>query len=808
MKKYIFLAVSAALLITSCDTLSAILGIKTPEEKAKEQEKNKPALPTELIAVHKSVVTEIKANPETVSVRVKNGDASLLVWTNSNPEAAQLTAAGGNGILVPKAAGTGIIKITHPKVSSPASIVYIVQGDRTTIVDKSTADKYLTAYKTSLSGNLDEILSIRATLVNGSSLDQQNIQWATPDAAKVQIIGSTGQGIRVKPLAVGTAEITASHTASKNTLTYTILIASAGEKYIIPSRTSYLVEKDKVFPVNVGFHGNRSPAELLNISWASADSTIAQLVGTTGASIQVIPKKVGTTTITPTHPKSSNSPAITIHVTEATTKPDREIYLTTRRQAIELKLDASENVKVRLVGGNALDEQSIIWAVDKSDVLSLVGTTGKEIIVRGLTSGTARLTVSHPDAALPLAITVNVRDAVRTLSLSRTRINMEASDTNKPLTLTIRGGFNTDYDDVTWESSDIKVANIFGSGKNVTVNRRGVGQAVITATLTTTGQTAACNVTVLPDRYIIIPAGNIQVDRDVTTPTETEIRFHPSTLQISLTTNNTNASVVREGNKLKITGHKEGQTLLTAAAGGGLGLKATLNITTYVTRDIIYPAGNINDNKPKEEFSFNYRVIPEDEKSQISFRLQYPNKKDISLTHNSAAGTLNINILKETNNGLIIVDPRNGGKGTVMIPISSSYPTLNTNLVKHGPNEHRFEEGWRDWAEQVMYTYTIALNIDPSVNVSAIEWSGGRLGTDGVPAGFGERTIAQGGGISKITLSTSGRTGTIKMYNDDWTKGSSNDTEPFAMNLTYTVKHGINGEKTYSRSIYLWCDPY
>ena len=515
--------------------------------------------------------------------------------------------------------------------------------------------------------------------------------------------------------------------------------------------------------------------------------------------------------ITPTHPKSSNSPAITIHVTEASTKPDREIYLTTRRQAIELKLDASENIKVRLVGGNALDEQSIIWAVDKSDVLSLVGTTGKEIIVRGLTSGTARLTVSHPDAAAPLAITVNVRDAVRTLSLSRTRINMEASDTNKPLTLTIRGGFNTDYDDVTWESSDINVANIFGSGKDVTVNRRGVGQAVITATLTTTGQTAACNVTVLPDRYIIIPAGNIQVDRDVTTPTETEIRFHPSTLQISLTTSNSNASVVREGNKLKITGHKEGQTLLTAAAAGGLGLKATLNITTYVTRDIIYPAGNINDNKPKEEFSFNYRVIPENEKSQISFRLQYPNKKDISLTHNSVAGTLNISILKETNNGLIIVDPRNGGKGTVMIPISSSYPTLNTDLVKQSSGDSiTYNEFNRDgflgtvaWKETVMKTETIILTIDPSVDVSAIEWNT-------IRAPFGERTLVTGNGLSKITLSTGERSGTVKFYNDDvcchgleGNNGGMHDTW-----LTYTVKHGFNGMKSYSKSIYLRSDPF
>lgn len=798
MKKYIFLAVSAALLITSCDTLSAILGIKTPEEKAKEQEKNKPVLPTELIAVHKSVVTEIEANPETISVRVKNGDASLLVWTNSNPEAAQLTAAGGNGILVPKAAGTGIIKITHPKVSSPASIVYIVQGDRTTIVDKSTADKYLTAYKTSLAGNLDEILSVRATLVNGSSLDQQNIQWATPDSTKVQIIGSTGQGIRVKPLAVGTAEITASHTASKNTLTYTILIASAGEKYIIPSRTSYLVEKDKVFPVNVGFHGNRSPAELLNISWTSADSTIAQLVGTTGASIQVIPKKVGTTTITPTHPKSSNSPAITIHVTEGTTKPDREIYLTTRRQAIELKLDASENIKVRLVGGNALDEQSIIWAVDKSDVLSLVGTTGKEIIIRGLTSGTARLTVSHPDAALPLAITVNVRDAVRTLSLSRTRINMEASDTNKPLTLTIRGGFNTDYDDVIWESSDVNVANIFGSGKNVTVNRRGVGQAVITATLTTTGQTAACNVTVLPDRYIIIPAGNIQVDRDVTTPTETEIRFHPSTLQISLTTNNTNASVVREGNKLKITGHKEGQTLLTATAGGGLGLKATLNITTYVTRTLVFPTQDIA-RKPKEEFNFNYTVMPPGEKDQIEFSLRDSNDNDVVLRHNSAAGTLSIKILKETDNALIITDPRKGRTKVLSVPIRSEYESSEmATLVNHGSSSYDRQESQSQHGDEWFSEEDIHVNIDSGVNVHSFEWNKtGKLHRGGYGAS-GIYFYPQSGNI---------RAGKIKWRNDEW--GPFSNLLPrdcggrsYAV-LKYTITHGANATKTHTGQINL-----
>ena len=792
MKKYIFLAVSAALLITSCDTLSAILGIKTPEEKAKEQEKNKPVLPTELIAVNKSVVTEIKANPETISVRVKNGDASLLLWTNSNPEAAQLTAAGGNGILVPKAAGTGIIKITHPKVSSPASIVYIVQGDRTTIVDKSTADKYLTAYKTSLSGNLDEILSVRATLVNGSSLDQQNIQWATPDSAKVQIIGSTGQGIRVKPLAVGTAEITASHTASKNTLTYTILIASAGEKYIIPSRTSYLVEKDKVFPVNVGFHGNRSPAELLNISWTSADSTIAQLVGTTGASIQVIPKKVGTTTITPMHPKSSNSPPITIHVTEAKTKPDREIYLTTRRQAIELKLDASENIKVRLVGGNALDEQSIIWAVDKSDVLSLVGTTGKEIIVRGLTSGTARLTVSHPDAALPLAITVNVRDAVRTLSLSRTRINMEASDTNKPLTLTIRGGFNTDYDDVTWESSDNNVARIFGSGKNVTVNRIGVGQAVITATLTTTGQTAACNVTVLPDRYIIIPAGNIQVDRDVTTPTETEIRFHPSTLQISLTTNNTNASVVREGNKLKITGHNEGQTLLTATAGGGLGLKATLNITTYVTRDIIYPTEIINKS-PGETFNLDYTVIPADEKNQIIFSLQYPDRGDIDLIPNTATGRVSIKLLKETNNALVISDPRNGGKGSTMIPIRSSFKDISGMVIVTPASRSLSQSVGDEWKKEGsthVNTQRVSISMPDTINKSV---------TFEVPS-WPHRHNVKGNEIyiTRVPNQDAVNVTMTSVHLVAWTAMKRMTT---SYDLHYTIRHGAALEKTHTGKV-------
>ena len=492
--------------------------------------------------------------------------------------------------------------------------------------------------------------------------------------------------------------------------------------------------------------------------------------------------------ITPTHPKSSNSPAITIHVTEATTKPDREIYLTTRRQAIELKLDASENIKVRLVGGNALDEQSIIWAVDKSDVLSLVGTTGKEIIVRGLTSGTARLTVSHPDAALPLAITVNVRDAVRTLSLSRTRINMEASDTNKPLTLTIRGGFNTDYDDVIWESSDNNVARIFGSGKDVTVNRIGVGQAVITATLTTTGQTAACNVTVLPDRYIIIPAGNIQVDRDVTTPMETEIRFHPSTLEISLTTNNSNASVVREGNKLKITGHEEGQTLLTATAGGGLGLKATLNITTYVTRDIIYPTGIINKS-PGETFNLDYTVIPADEKNQIIFSLQYLDRGDIDLIPNTATGRVSIKLLKETNNALVISDPRNGGKGSTMIPIRSSFKDISGMVIVTPASRslsHSVGDEWKPAGETDSNTQRVSISMPDTINKSV---------TFEVPS-WPHRHHDKGNEIY-ITRVPNQDAVNVTMTSVHLVAWTAMRRKTISYDLHYTIRHGAALEKTH-----------
>ena len=53
---------------------------------------------------------------------------------------------------------------------------------------------------------------------------------------------------------------------------------------------------------------------------------------------------------------------------------------------------------LRLIGGNALDEQGITWGVDDSTRLQMIGRSGSTVIVKGLQAGTVTVTASHPQS--------------------------------------------------------------------------------------------------------------------------------------------------------------------------------------------------------------------------------------------------------------------------------------------------------------------------------------------------------------------------------------------------------------------------
>ena len=740
MKRLVLYTTAALLLLSSCDVLGDILGIKKPEDIAAEKQK------ATIVVSSRALRLRTGGQSETINVTVRNGQASKLSWVNSKPDTAELTAAGNAGILTPQSGGTGIITLSHPEAVDTVSIPYTVEAGNHPMIDPTDASKYLTASQSSYTADVGRIITMRASLINGKPIEALDIRWSTSDTAVVKILGTGGPEVSVQTLAAGTAAVIAQHAQSKNTLTFTVLVAGAGQIHLIPGKTAYLGSVGETMSVSATLYGVRSPVELLGITWSSADSTIAQLVGSTGSSIQVIAKKIGTTTITPSHPKAQNSPPITIHVSAAKARRQDVKYLAARTNAMELQIDATENLRVRLIGGNALDEQGITWGVDDSTRLQMIGTSGNTVIVKGLMAGTVTVTASHPQSVNSLSITINVRDAVRRLSLSLRTMRLKKGDSAKALTLSIRGGFDTDYDNLSWSSSDTSIATVFGTSRTVNINPGSVpGNATITAELTLTGQKVTALVEVLPDMYIRLPR-NIRVEEGKSE--EFTFEFATGGNAITFMPSNSAVTVVQgsgaDKNKITVYGapKKEGKFSIRATAAAGV--QDSAGVEVWVKRSLVITDANrakITIEPGADPVVRNLAIIPQWEAAgalkgdlsagKIEAYMASGNNRLAKVKINPQARTFEIETLKEGIDAVMIQDTRTDPPTEYRIPIESEHRDLSKILRLDPPQGvpmlvvlDASRMGGRNRHDVHTARGKVTLDIPASVNVRSFRFTG------------------------------------------------------------------------------------
>ena len=659
---------------------------------------------------------------------------------------------------------------------------------------------------------------MRASLINGKPIEALDIQWSTRDTGIVKILGTGGPEVGVQTLAAGTAAVIAQHAQSKNTLTFTVLVAGAGQIHLLPGKTAYLGSVGETITVSATLYGVRSPVELLGITWSSADAAIAQLVGSTGSSIQVIAKKVGTTTITPSHPKARNSPPITIHVSAAKKRRQDVKYLAARTNAMELQIDAAENLRVRLIGGNALDEQGITWGVDDSRKLQMIGTSGNTVIVKGLMAGTVTVTASHPQSVNSLSITINVRDAVRRLLLSSSTMRLKKNGDSKALTLSIRGGFDTDYDNLAWSSSDTNVATVFGTSRTVNINPGTVpGNATITAELTLTGQKVTALIEVLPARYIRLPR-NMRVEEGKSETFTFEfatggnpISFYPSDKAVTVVQGS-------GANKNKITVYgaakKEGNFSIRATAAAGV--QDSAGVEVFVNRQLIVEDVdkapiNVEPSGIEKAVVRSFKVVPGWEaenainNKDIRFYLENSHAPIAKFTVDPLNGTVAIHTTKEGLEALYIRDERPGQNTVHRIPIRSEYEKID-HLVSASPSGVSLTTTNtcvpKPAPSQVKVT-NVSINVPPSVAKHSVtfQWTtGAEMGTTSFRhSGKGSYITAQKyAGEDKIAITTWGANKINCAMGDD----------EYSIFIFYTVKHGIGGRKEYKRKIRVSIDAF
>lgn len=167
-------------------------------------------------------------------------------------------------------------------------------------------------------------------------------------------------------------------------------------------------------------------------------------------------------------------------------------------------LSVTEGDNFKLEGVMALPfatDQSLMWSLSDSETVEFISPSEKirelafEVTFKALKAGVVTITASHGELKASVEVTVNPKEpeiiAVTGVSLDQKTLSLETGGT-ATLTATIAPEGATTKD-VTWTSSDTKVATVDKDGKVTAV---AAGEATITVTTKDGEFTASCKVTV------------------------------------------------------------------------------------------------------------------------------------------------------------------------------------------------------------------------------------------------------------------------------------------------------------------------
>ena len=304
------------------------------------------------------------------------------------------------------------------------------------------------------------------------------------------------------------------------------------------------------------------------VTWSSSDETVA----TVSSAGVVTALGAGGAQITVT----------TVALKELTHLTD-SCAVQVRPRAEQILLSPEDDTASLIPGGtlslsaSVLPEdanQSLVWSVSDSDVLSLSASAGGEVTVTALAAGSATVTAAsarYGDVSVSCAVTVSVPVTGVTLGGEDFSLNLSgAVGETKQLTASVQPADATNSR-VFWSSSDETVATVSSAGLVTAV---GKGTAVITVTTADGGFTAARTVTVVAlvtDVSVTPPALTVEKDRSASL-TAAVLPEYANDHSVTWTSSNESVAVVDQNGS--VTGVSPGTVIITATANDASGERA------------------------------------------------------------------------------------------------------------------------------------------------------------------------------------------------------------------------------------------
>ena len=407
--------------------------------------------PVTSLTLNKTSLTVNKGATSTLSATAGPSDANnkTVKWTTSDSSVATVSSAGEvKGVK----RGTATITATAADGSGKKATCSV------TVKQPVTS---LTLNKTALTLNNGKTATLTAT-VGPSNANNKTVKWTTSNSA-VATVSSTGV---VKGLKRGTATITATAADGSGKkaackVTVTKLVTSLTlNKTVLPLQP----KKTETLTATV----SPSDADNKTVKWTTSNSAVA----TVNSNGKVTAKGKGTAIIKATAADGSGENA-TCTVTVVTPKKSVS-SVTLNKRSLTMQVGKTQTLSVTVKPTNA-DIRNVIWTSSNTKVAT-VDSKGK---VKAIGKGTATITATAADGSgKNAACKVTVVKKIVTGVTIKCKANTVKVKKTLTLTATVQPT-NADIKDVTWKSSNTKVATVDSNGKVCGIKK---GTVTITAT--------------------------------------------------------------------------------------------------------------------------------------------------------------------------------------------------------------------------------------------------------------------------------------------------------------------------------------
>ena len=297
---------------------------------------------------------------------------------------------------------------------------------------------------------------VAVSLYGGSAEDSQKFTWKNEKNEVVEI-APNGQFCLINAKGEGNSKITITH--PKAAYPYTMLVYNLPDTqnatYISTSENVITLQKNKgekeIKVVMENAPNNFNPA-LFKWELVQNQGEVCSIDFNREKCV-VTPLNTGTALLQISHPSSAYPLEILVRVVELV----KNVYITPSDTFVEISGDETKTISLKLEGTSEnYDVNAFQWDVPENEVITH-NHYGNEILLSGKKNGMVKITVSHPMAAYPRDIMVNVKnqksdaiDSSNYITTSQNYIRTKVGAETIPLNILLVGGEVGDQKKFKW----------------------------------------------------------------------------------------------------------------------------------------------------------------------------------------------------------------------------------------------------------------------------------------------------------------------------------------------------------------------